>query len=456
MKKIFIYLIPIFLLFSCDNYLDIEPKGKTIPKTVKDYDLLLTPITELYIEDQLFLSTDDFISDSNLLGDLTNPNNTELHMYSFSDKRFSNPDIGVNAWNKPYENIYVFNKIINEIDEAEKYMSYTEQDRKRIKAEAQYGRALQYLFLVNMFAKHYDKATATSEAGIPIVKVASTSQKAPSKSSVEEVYKFILNDLNEAVKNLPKRRKTLNRPSKGSGYALLARTYLYQNNYEKALENANFALAESSTIEDHTTSTNIGNSYAREQYSNLTYGYIRGFTKGFLAPDLVALFDKENDVRIQKIVGPICKWVQDENGRWKRDCDYTKYSNGYRIEPNMTVSIPEMYLIVAECYARKSDSEKALEAINKLRKKRIKNVEDKVVSDFGSKDELLKFILEERRRELFMSGTRLFDLKRLNLDSKFAKKVVHPLDKEIYEAAPNSGKLVFPIPAQVKKFNPSL
>lgn len=456
MKKIFIYLIPVLLLFGCDNYLDIEPKGKTIPKTVKDYDLLLTPITQLYIETELFLSADDFISNASLLGDLTNPDNNKLHMYSFSDKRFANPSIGTNAWNAPYGNLYVYNKIINEIDNAEEYIGYTEEDRKRVKAEAQYGRALQYLFLINMFAKHYNKATAASDAGIPIVKIASTSQKTPEKSSVEEVYDFILNDLNEAVSNLPKQRVLLNRPSKGSGYALLARTYLYQGNYEKALTNAELALAENGTVADYVATTNITTSYDSEQYSNITYGYIRGFTDGFLSPELISLFDVSNDLRVLSFVGPACEWVQDSAGNWTRECDYSKYSNAYLINPNMTVSVPEMKLTAAECYARNGNTEKALEAINELRKKRIINVEDKEAADFPSNNELVKFVLEERRRELFMSGIRLFDLKRLNLETEFAKKTTHPLEGEVYEADSNSGKLVFPIPAQVKKFNPDL
>lgn len=451
MKTKYLYIIAIFVLsISCDDYLDIEPKGKRIPRTIEDYDLALPPITTLEIEKELFLTADDFVAETSNLGDLTDPDNNKLHLFTYSDKRFSNPDIGSQGWNSPYKNLYAYNKIINEIDDAEDAITYTEEDRLRIKAEAQYGRAVQYFFLVNMFAKHYNLATAKSDLAVPIVLKASTVQKTPPRATVEEVYNLILKDLNEAISNLPQKRKGVNRPSKGSGYALLARVYLFQGKYDLALKNAELALQENSQLSDYTTATNINKSYADEQYSVLFYGYVRGFTDGIVSEELLALFDQENDIRITKIAG--CTWVNDPNTGWYKDC--SKKSNGYAIEPNPLPSVAEMYAIAAECYARTGNTAKTLEKLNQLRKHRIKEVTDKTASEFTTPDALVKFALEERRRELFMSGMRLFDLKRLNLDSKYAKIVKHIVKDEVYEADPNSGKLVLPIPEQVKKFNP--
>lgn len=450
MKNILIfYCLLLFVSAGCSNYLDIKPKGQVIPKSLKDYDMLLMNITSFYIEEELFLTADDFVASAGNLGDLKNPNNSKYHLYTFSKERFANPNLGVEAWNAPYRHLYVLNKVINEVGDADNSIKYTAADRKRIEAEARYGRALNYFFLVNMFCKHYNSADAATDRGVPLIYQASVSAEAPPAASVAQVYAQIVKDLTFALKYLPEKRIEVNRPSKGAGYALLARVRLYQGNYAAALKNADLALQAQSALSDYTAKTvNLTAAYAKEQYTNITFGYYKGFTGGVLAPETIALFDPK-DLRITKIAGPTWDYTL-------RKYDSTKISNGYRIEPNLTPSVAEMYLTAAECYARKGATAEAVGALNKVRKRRIPNVANKQAADFGNADALLAFVLEERRRELLMNGTRLFDLKRLNLDARFAKTVKHPLNNKVYEASPNSAKLVLPIPAQVKKFNGGL
>lgn len=458
MKKIIYFYTAtlLCLLVSCDNYLDVKPKGQRIPSTIEDYDLLLTPVTTLYIEPELFLSADDFEPELSNLGDITHPDNRDLHLYTYSAKRFANPEIGTEAWNAPYKNLYVYNKVINEIDDATDAIGYTSEHKTMIKAQALYGRAGQYFFLVNMFAKHYNRATASLDLAVPILLEASTSQKTPPRSTVQKVYEQIEKDLLEAIPSLPKRRTGINKPSKGSGYALLSRVYLYKGDYKKALENAELAIKENGQLSDYTQLSNINmlrEAYASEQYSILTFGNTAGFTEGVVTKELKELYDaKDDDVRIKGVV--MCQYVLNADGTaYVQDCE--KRTNYGRIQPNPMPSVAEMYVTAAECYARQGNTVKSLERLNQLRKHRIKSVVAKTSADFGKAQELVRFALEERRRELFMSGTRLFDVKRLNLEPNYAKIIKHRLKDDVYEAAPNSGKLVFPIPAQIKEFNPS-
>lgn len=92
-------------------------------------------------------------------------------------------------------------------------------------------------------------------------------------------------------------------------------------------------------------------------------------------------------------------------------------------------------------------------AINDLNTLRNKRIVGNTPQSFNDEQSLLKFILEERRRELYANGTRLFDIKRLNLDPNYAKTITHTYNNINYTAEPNSNKLVLPIPAQVMKFN---
>lgn len=78
------------------------------------------------------------------------------------------------------------------------------------------------------------------------------------------------------------------------------------------------------------------------------------------------------------------------------------------------------------------------------------------MSDFTDKTDLLRFILDERRRELIMSGIRLFDIKRLNLEPEFTKSVTHYVEDTEFTLEPESPNLVFPIPGVVLNYNPDM
>lgn len=449
MKKIFTYIIALLSLFSCNDYLDIEPKGKVILSSVEDYDLLLANMTHLFIDNELFLTADNFNVVKALLGDITVSNNRNFNLYSFSDSRFFNENEEVSAWNRPYEDIYTINKVINEVDNSSIPNGYKKSDIKIVKAEAKYARAMRYFLLINMFSKHYNKATASNDPSVPIVTKADASQAPPKPSTVEEAYNFIIKDLKEAIPNLPTRRKELNRPSKGSGYALLSRIYLYKGEYNFAIKNAELAIAQKNTLNDFTTVGNndIRKAYKDEQYTELSLGSLFGYQNGILPDEFLSKFDRANDTRLSKM--PLFLPLTE---------DYSNYIyNPNGIQPNLDCSVAEMYLTLAECHAREGNKQKALENVNKVIKTRISNYVDKEISDFTNNNKILKFILEERRKEMFMGGTRLFDLKRLNLEADFAKTTNHPLGTNfMYKAEPNSGKLVLPIPAQIKKLNPNL
>ncbi len=454
MKKYFLFTILFIALIGCDDYLDIEPKGRVIPTTVEDYDLLLASIVILPAEDILFLSTDDYHVTADEFGDLNNPDNKLLNLYTFKN-RFANPNIPCMLWNSVYKNIYVANKVIAEVEGAALEVGYTEKDKQIIKAEAQYFRATQYLFLVNIFAKNYSP-NSNADLAIPILLKADVSQDLPGKSSVADVYELIETDLKAAIPNLPKMRKEINRPNTGAGYALLSRMYLYQSKYELALKNAELALKEDNQLQNYTVlqaNSAFELAYNAEQYTRFTFGYYKGFTMGCFSQELRDIFEENtNDTRFSKI--NTYPWKQDATGKWVQDS--TRVATAYAIQPNPLPSIGEMYVTAAECNARLGKNTEALEMLNTLRKNRIIGVQNKTISDFTSTDDILVFALNERRRELLMGGTRLFDIKRLNLEDRFKKEIIHQIETKEYKAAPNSGTLVIPIPANIKKLNPNL
>jgi hypothetical protein len=62
--------------------------------------------------------------------------------------------------------------------------------------------------------------------------------------------------------------------------------------------------------------------------------------------------------------------------------------------------------------------------------------------------------LDERRRELAFTGNRHIDLKRLNLDPRFAKTVTHTVDGVDYTLEPNSRRYMRELWPRATRFNP--
>ncbi len=466
MKKYIYFLIATITLISCNEYLDVEPKGTLIPGTVEDYDLLLNPIYTLKIDQEVYLTSDDFSSDGNSNYGYTyagEPDSEMVHLYKFS-QRYKNTDRQCWSWNSLYEDLYPLNKVINEVDNASmSVIGYKDSDKKVIKAEAKFLRAVRYMFLVNIFAKHYDSNAASTPA-IPLVLKADIAQESPKQATVKEVYDLIISDLKEGVAYLPEVKKEAHRPNKAAAYAMLARVYLYQGEYDLAMKNAKLALSKFGRLIDYTSGLvnkyNVKDFYPNEQYVLALFDGTSGHYYGGVSDELTNLFETE-DTRGTMLFGCKVDWKQDANGSWQQVEDCNKREHTYFFKLNPLPSVGEMYVTLAECYARKGKNADALNKLNELRKARIKNVTNKSISDFSNNDEFLKFVLEERRREVSLTGTRLFDLKRLNLDPRFQKTVVHKFTLENgtveeYKAEPNSGKLVIPIPANVKRFNKNL
>jgi hypothetical protein len=105
----------------------------------------------------------------------------------------------------------------------------------------------------------------------------------------------------------------------------------------------------------------------------------------------------------------------------------------------------EVYLIRAESNARLNNKDLALQDLNKLLRNRYKTgtYVDKVAVN---SEEVLRQIIEERRKELCFRGTRWSDLRRLNKDPRFATTIKRVVDGNTYVLPPNDIRYTLPIP----------
>ncbi|MDO5665544.1 MAG: RagB/SusD family nutrient uptake outer membrane protein [Bacteroidia bacterium] len=450
------------LLTSCDDFLNIKPHGELLPETAADYETLLNHYDMLRASETypIYMTDDAFLPDQSIgfCGfDYAYPH--EQNLYSFSSNLFGDSEDDL-LWEEAYRRIYNYNVVIHHISSASKA---TEEMKQSLRAEALLGRAYEYLILVNIYAKHYDPKTATADPGIPLILKDDITLENLTRASVQDVYNSIESDLKEAVAHLPERPK-LNafRASKPAVLGLLARMYLYNGNYAEALKYANEALAKNNFLLDYTKYEVVNPNFAMgrinlpEREKNKEAIYLRSAPNQngisgyvYASDDLIGIYDKENDQRFDfSMTNAPYGWAD-------QPAPYNSYYLWVLFQfTNVGITTPEIYLTAAECEARVGSKDKAIELINKLRENRIKG---NSALSAATNDEALKLVLEERRRELAMVGcTRFIDLKRLNLDPRFAKTITRTVNGETISLPPNDPKYVLPIPAKVLRFNPDM
>lgn len=455
------FLVCLLLVSSCRKYVEIEPKGKIIPSMVNDYQLLMNNSVVFnlsygsvdYPTDDVALLNDDFINSFN---------EQSLQIYKWGDLFYqANEDDP--EWNLFYKQVYNANVVIQGLPQLK---SGDENLKQQLIAEAKVHRAYAYLCLINLYAKEYHASSATTDLGVPLLKEPGYTQNLK-RATVAAVYDLIISDLNAGVATLSPLPSSKTTPSKSAAYALLARTYLYRGEYQKALDHANLSLALQSTLFNLNPYVGAGAGsglpdgfFLPTSQNNPEVILMKASSDGGgsfpLSAELLNLLGTK-DLRtyfFTYFVGP----NGDPVGIFNYPGTYHTYFAPFETVAGSTQigpSVPEMMLIKAECLARMQKGQEGLAVVNELRKSRFKPA-DYTVLIATNDDAALQVILQERRRELFCKGLRLFDLKRLNTEPKLAKTITHPLKTQQLTLAPGSNRYVYPIPTKVINANPEI
>jgi hypothetical protein len=455
MKRIYLLILPIVLLWSCDNFLDVEPKGKAIPSTVEDFDLMLQTSAfslgnSIYMDPDVYIPGDAF----NSLGI------TQRTAYKWSENQYemTDPD---KDWSSLYEKLYICNQIIENVDGAS---TDDEMLRGKVKGQAHAQRAHIYFWLVNMYAKHYNESTMETDLAVPMKVKNDLAEKLP-RATVAEIYELIESDLEIAGTLVPDREEIKKnfRASKISVNALRAKIELYKGNFSSALTHATSVIGawgnEFKDLNNFTSYQDYISSNAPEllYYSAPEFIWYVGadlFPQDggasiYLTDELENLYT-EDDLRYQY-------WTKDldQNGN-PYPGNGRRYVNWYY--KCITASINEMYLVRAECYARggnATDVQKAMDDVNTLRTYRLKSGTDFELSA-NTSAEALNIVKEERRREFVATGLNWFDQKRYHAYGDAVPTYTRTIDGTTHTLAPGSNRYMMAIPEYVRAFNPNL
>ena len=481
-KLLYIFIFSSLILISCKkNFLDTIPKGLVIAQTTSDFRKLLDNADTRYTNNLAQVSGYvDIVSNDSQMDSSWYDWDRQLlqakQLYAF-EKEIWLPDgpSGDAVWKQNY---YVSTLVSNILDEIQ-IATDNPKLQKQLIAEAKVHRAYAYLTLVNIYAKHYNKATAASDLGVPLI---GNPSQLPSleRATVQTIYNFILAELLASIDDLPNDidKQYSHRPTKVSTYAILARTYLYMGDYEKALDNANKSLTIKSFLYNYNTIyTGLDRAKNVKGVSRISDNemlmhktavknvsldtYMKLDTISF--NNLYSGYTRVNDSVFNNFDLRRTLWFDmfDVNGKLLRD-RATYVFNNYRysvdaaIVDYIPISTPEMFLVRAECNARigTGNLTAAINDINTIRMNRYKTGTYTPITVSGmNQATVLNEVLLERRRELYGKELRLFDDKRLGLPVAHVKPgtMINSLNLPA-----NDPKLVFPIYYEYISLNPEI
>lgn len=454
-KRLVALPFTLLLLSACD-FLEVDfPKTKIASEVVFDNDVTATSaVLGIYTD---MLNSSNFASGSNTstMG-LAGLSADELHDY------YATPgtvDFELNLltpenenlatyWNQVYKTIFQANAVVEGLARPS---GITDATKKQLLGEALFVRAFAHFYLVNLFGD------------IPIVKTTDYRVNAiVPRSPKLEVYNAIIDDLKTAQELLgetyvnPTDRV---RPNKSTAIALLARVYLYRQNWVDAETQATSIINRTNLYVLASTPNGAfvkNNKEAIWQLRPVLKGYgtneayyyvISSYPQYYvLTQSLINAFEP-NDKRF-------IEWV----GSFDTGTEVLYFPNKYKIyqlnptqtsppEYSIVFRLAEQYLIRAEARAQQDKLSEAIADLDIIRARSglplIQNTNPGI-----SKSDLLLAIEQERRIEFFVEwGHRWLDLKR----NDRADVVLQPMKSDW-----NSEDVLYPIPQVERNNNPHL
>jgi tetratricopeptide (TPR) repeat protein len=372
-----------------------------------DYELMEMPSDNMYA---FYFATAPGIEEITVLQ--VNPENAKLNSF----------------WKITYNAIFRANSVLANI---EKPGDYSPGQKDQYIGEAKFMRALLYFDLVRIFG------------GVPAVTTVVTNEQAReiARATEEETYQLIIADLKDAIDKLPAPTAiAYGRASKAAAVALLAKVYVYRENWSEAKTYLDKLFADYS----FSLVANYGDLFevATEKNSEVIFSipYVAGTDGQNLTYALAPIYGIKNvisngsrvsrptwDLHTRFEAGDsrfpvtISEYQLTYNAAPGESPYWYPYFNKWVVpsEPNTSgLDIPvlrlgDMILLHAEVLYRLDQPQEALDEINRVRERAFGDTAHNYdLSDTPSDDAFLDVLLLERRLELAVENSRWFDLVR--------------------------------------------
>jgi len=430
------------VLPSCKKYLSEKPvQSLTVPSTLNDLQKILDNYTAINQASPRML---EVIADNYYVTDANYNPRSELERLNYL---WDSQTFDESSWTVPYQApVYYSNVVLDQIDNIQ-HGDAEMNTYKAIKGTALFYRSFAFYELAQIFCKPYTSG-AKSDPGI-VLKLNSNINEKSIRSTVEQTYNQIINDIIQAADLLPSTTVYPTRPNKAAAYGMLARVYLSMRDYINAGKYAAMSLQEYKVLIDYNTITTtvapVFGIFCKEMtFFNVGPAIpILSNTRAIIDTTLYKSYDN-NDLR-KKLF-----FKSNGTGTFGFQGSLEGGALGYLIFDG--VATDEIYLIKAECEARAGDKTSAMDDLNALMIKRWKNtVSYPSITAVDNLDALNK-VLIERRKELIYRGLRWTDIRRLNLEgANIVQKRI--IGGTTYTLQPNDPRYVLLIPQTIINFS---
>jgi hypothetical protein len=409
MKRIIVLIF--FTVASCTKYVQVSaPPNQLISSSVfSDDNSATSALSGIY--SHMMESPGNFIGQLPLVmglyaDELTNFSTDSRQIQFYSNSVSPNNTLLEIVWGNLYNYIFEANSAVEGLNDSK---SISNTVKQQLLGEAKFIRAFNYFYLVNLFGD------------VPLITSTDyTTNAILSRTSQSAVYDQIIKDLTDAEGLLTADYSLSGgervRPIKWAATALLARVYLFENNWALAEQKSTEIISQSSLFTLDSSLYDVFKKNSKEtiwEMAPVYPGYNTWDGFNFILnsnPDNVTLnndYIKDFEFNDQRRSAWIDSLINQGNTYY--------YSNKYTVKTGEEVDeyyivmrIAEQYLIRAEARAELGEST-ATDDLNTIRNRAGLN------NYIGPMDmsSLLDAIFHERKAELFCEwGHRWFDLKR--------------------------------------------
>lgn len=426
-------------LNGCKKYLSqVYNEAQVAPKSIADYQTLLDNdlMTHNSTPGLGPLGCDDYFVSPTVLAMATPPSSTAYNWQANIFLGQPSP-----SWNQPYQAIFYCNTVLGGL--AGLPADSSGPAYSLAWGTALFYRAFHYYYLEETFGEPYDPLTASQAAGI-VLRLDETPGKKAGRVPVRDVFTQLIQDLKTALPLLPTAVSPAyrNRPSRPAAFALLARTYLTMQQYADAGAFADSCIRLSGQLLDYnaldTTSAHPFSAAGNIEvlFMCSAFGFPMQYASSSLVDTLLYRSYDPNDLRRALFF----RKAPPGNGSVYFKGQYTGLLYLFS-----GLASDETWLIRAECRARGGDVLGAMADLNTLLANRWRSGQFQPLTA-SSTDEALGQILAERRKELLFRELRWADLRRLNLDPRWAVTLVRDLGLQKDTLLPGSPRYAYPLP----------
>ena len=439
MKNYFFQLLLLFAVtgcISCKKYLAVKPDKTTgVATTLEDAQKLLDNYGAF---NSYFPALADQSDDNYWLDD-----DRYNALYQNDRKLFSwAPDVTADyEWQGLYTAVLNATTALETVEKISKDAGNTTQ-WNTLKGTALFYRGWALYQVAQYYAGIYDSATAAVKPGIPL-RTSSDVLLKSERASMAESWEHIAASFKTAAELLPVTTIIKTRPTRAAAYAALARTCLSMNRFADALTAADECLALNSSLLDlNTLDSNAAVPFTRfneEVLFHCVASYAGSLDAATYSLDtmLYATYDA-NDLR-----RPVYFATNSYGYGFKGTYSGDLYSGAF-----IGLALDEVLLIKAECLARLGQKDAAMHTLNELLVKRWRTGTF-IPLTAATGAAALKLVLQERRKELILRGTRWFDLRRLSNDGVNAVEPIRRIEGIDIALQPGSSRYTFLIPQKV-------